>query len=524
MKCEQCGKLIIGRPKYCPGCGWNLSERTEKKPIVTKESLQAGGQKIVAGGRMVKGFLKNVKDKVVEQLEKSESLDAQEIQPYLFRIAEEGVSVIDLLEDVLLHEDKDRFLKDVRGYYFTCMESEDTRRFNGGKLKPEKKYYLKNEDVIVLNDEVYVFSVMDQKDTEWNCCDADGTSFPDGLTFERSLAGEPGVIPQDDEEVYFNNNLLQKTAILNHGDCVLKDDRHYVRCGKKIFWQAPLEEHHHTCLSMYGTNIGAEDTLDINIRQRIADGPSGTKKVLLKDIQLNIRPGELVLILGGSGAGKTTFFNAVMGTEKADATILFGKENLYTSFDKVKHMIGYVPQFDLLRDNETVYMTLASAAQLKLPREFVNDQRLVNRRITEILNKLDLQKEKKTLVSKLSGGQRKRLSIGVEYISNPAVFFLDEPDSGLDGNQARKLMDTLRLIADDGKMVLVISHSPDRTSELFDKVVVLGKSEEDNAGRLAFYGSIEDALKFFEVDSIELIVRKIEEDPDTYINRFGGKE
>jgi ABC-type multidrug transport system ATPase subunit len=85
---------------------------------------------------------------------------------------------------------------------------------------------------------------------------------------------------------------------------------------------------------------------------------------------------------------------------------------------------------------------------------------------------------------------------------------LDEPDSGLDGTMARQLMENLRVIADKGKIVLVISHSPDRAFELFDRIIVLAKSSEEE-GRLVFYGSPEEALTFFEVDSLESIVSRI---------------
>lgn len=118
-------------------------------------------------------------------------------------------------------------------------------------------------------------------------------------------------------------------------------------------------------------------------------------------------------------------------------------------------------------------------------------------------------REKKTLVEKLSGGQRKRLSIAVEFVAKPELFFLDEPDSGLDGVMARYLMENLRRIADQEKIVVVITHTPDRAVDLFDKVVVLAKSQEDNVGRLAFFGNIDEAKQFFDVDTMEQIIKRI---------------
>ena len=97
----------------------------------------------------------------------------------------------------------------------------------------------------------------------------------------------------------------------------------------------------------------------------------------------------------------------------------------------------------------------------------------------------------------------------MEYIADPSLFFLDEPDSGLDGVMARSLMDNLRKIADEEKIILVITHSPDRVSDIFDKIIVLAKSEETGTGRLAFYGGIDEARDFFGTDSMEGIVKKV---------------
>ena len=231
------------------------------------------------------------------------------------------------------------------------------------------------------------------------------------------------------------------------------------------------------------------------------------KRTLLKDINLTVHPGEMVLILGGSGAGKTTFMNAVMGYEKAEGRILHGATDIYTQYEQMKYEIGYVPQQDLLRDSDTVYDTLLNAAEMRLPVKLTDEQRA--KRVCEVMDTLGLTRERDNLIVKLSGGLRKRVSIGVELIADPSLFFLDEPDSGLDGIVARELMDCLRVIADQGKIVMVITHSPDRVPESFNKVIVLAKGVKDNCGHLAFYGSIPDARKFFGADTMEGIVRRV---------------
>lgn len=231
------------------------------------------------------------------------------------------------------------------------------------------------------------------------------------------------------------------------------------------------------------------------------------KKILLKDIKMDIPAGSMVLILGGSGAGKTTFMNAVMGYEQANGTIKYNNTDIYEEFERMQYEIGYVPQQDLMRPNDISYETVLNAAQLKLPpnkpREYYETA------ATKAMEILGLADEKQQLVKSLSGGQRKRLSIAMEYVGNPSLFFLDEPDSGVDNTNSELLLKNLRDIADEGKIVMFISHSPDRTIELVDKIIVLAKDSENDCGRLVFYGDPHDALQFFDVQNLNKIVSRI---------------
>lgn len=250
---------------------------------------------------------------------------------------------------------------------------------------------------------------------------------------------------------------------------------------------------------------GSEDTLTVNIRKRTAID-FFKKKTLLKDIHMSIPKGHLVLLLGGSGAGKTTYLNAVTGYEKADASILLGKGDVYNDYERMKYDIGFVPQQDLMRGNDTVEMTLIDAALMRLPVEMSVMER--ENRIAYVLDLFGLTAVKNSLVDKLSGGQRKRLSIAIELITDPDLFILDEPDSGLDGVVARKLFEKLREIADEGKIVIVITHTPDRVIDLFDDVIVLAK-DATRTGRLAYYGPVKEAYDFFGKESMEDILLSI---------------
>ena len=287
-----------------------------------------------------------------------------------------------------------------------------------------------------------------------------------------------------------NGQPLREPTALQFDDCLQIGETRFIFEGSGM---------------LYGVH-SRQGGLSIAIDERTVKNAM-KKYTLLKDIRLSIEPGNMVMILGGSGAGKSTFVNAVTGYEKAKAVITEGGLDYYKQYDQVKHRIGFVPQENLMREEDTVRMTVSNAADLRLPASMSQEEKA--RKVRMALETFGLAGREDTLVSKLSGGQKKRLSICTEFVASPNLFILDEPDSGLDGIMARGLMENLRLIACQGKMVLVITHAPDRVANLFDKVIVLAKGTESRIGQLAFYGGIQEARDFFGTDSLENVVKRI---------------
>jgi len=230
----------------------------------------------------------------------------------------------------------------------------------------------------------------------------------------------------------------------------------------------------------------------------------GRKKTILQEISLAVQPHEFVAIVGVSGAGKTTLLHALSGFRPATkGQVLLNGVSLYDNFSALRSRIGYVPQDDIIHLNLTVEGALRYAAELRMPADTTKDER--EARLDEVIRELDLVQQRKTRVSNLSGGQRKRVSIGVELLAKPPLFFLDEPTSGLDPSTGTHMMALLRELANEGRTVLLVTHAT-RDIALCDRVLFLTRG-----GRMAFFGKPNDALQFFGVEDFEDIYSLLEE-------------
>ncbi|MFE1342810.1 FHA domain-containing protein [Streptomyces sp. NPDC058733] len=217
-------------------------------------------------------------------------------------------------------------------------------------------------------------------------------------------------------------------------------------------------------------------------------------KQILKDVSFGVPEKSLIAVIGPSGSGKSTLLKALTGYRPADqGEVLYDNRNLYKQFAELRQRIGLVPQDDILHKELTVKKALKYAAKLRFPADTTTAER--NARIDEVLRelKLDIHKDKK--VTSLSGGQRKRVSVALELLTKPSLIFLDEPTSGLDPGMDRDVMQLLRGLADDGRTVLVVTHSVAELA-LCDKLLVMAPG-----GAVAYFGPPEEALNFFGYDT-----------------------
>ncbi len=212
---------------------------------------------------------------------------------------------------------------------------------------------------------------------------------------------------------------------------------------------------------------------------------------ILKDISVAFKPREFIVVVGQSGGGKTTLVDAIAGYRPAtQGVVLVNGINVYKNFDAVHNDFGYVPQQDIIHRELSVYQALEYAARLRMPRDTTKAER--HKRILEVLEDLDLTHRKDTPIQKLSGGQIKRVSIGVELLTQPGLFFLDEPTSGLDPGTETTFMHLMRRLADQGRTIIMVTHAT-KNVMLADKVVFLARG-----GYLAWFGPPEEALQYFD--------------------------
>jgi ABC-type multidrug transport system ATPase subunit len=228
-------------------------------------------------------------------------------------------------------------------------------------------------------------------------------------------------------------------------------------------------------------------------------------RAILADVSLSLPPGSFTAIIGPSGAGKSTLLSALNGARPATrGAVLLNGVDLYRSFDALKSTLGHVPQDDIVHRELTVGESLAYTARLRLPSDSTSHER--EKRVADVLATLELSERRDIRILSLSGGQRKRVSIAAELLTEPNLLFLDEPTSGLDPGLEEALMLLLRELSYKGKTVVLVTHTLDNI-HLCDAVALLVD------GRLAFCGSADEAKAYFGIQHMVNLYARLKERP-----------
>jgi ABC-type multidrug transport system ATPase subunit len=236
------------------------------------------------------------------------------------------------------------------------------------------------------------------------------------------------------------------------------------------------------------------------------------KLTILNNLSAVMHPGELVALMGASGAGKTSFLNVLSGVIKPTrGTAQLSGQSMSNNWSK--RQCCFIPQDDILLDSFSALEMLSYASRLRMPRGSSSEEHQAA--VQWVLEKLSLEKCKDTRIGNagqrgLSGGQRKRVSIGMELLVNPSVLFVDEATSGLDSKMAADVMQLLADLAVEGRVVVSTIHQP--SYEIFKKFHKLLLLDE---GRIVFHGLVSDAPHFF--SSVGFTAPSFENPADFYL-------
>jgi ABC-type multidrug transport system ATPase subunit len=207
---------------------------------------------------------------------------------------------------------------------------------------------------------------------------------------------------------------------------------------------------------------------------------------LLTGITATLKPGMLCALIGPSGAGKSTLIKVLLGIKKpAAGTVLLDGAAVGAGGP-----VGYVPQDDALHGALKVEDALSYSAQLRLPDQPEADRR---KRVDEVLGQVGLKDRRTLRIARLSGGQRKRVSVALELLTSPPLLILDEPTSGLDPGMEAHMMSLFREVALGGRVVMVSTHAMESLATCHQLIVLV-------EGYLAYAGPPSEAPAYFHVD------------------------
>jgi ABC-type multidrug transport system ATPase subunit len=242
-------------------------------------------------------------------------------------------------------------------------------------------------------------------------------------------------------------------------------------------------------------------TLRIDVRN--VSFSAGETKVL-DGVSLSIAAGELVALLGPSGSGKSSLIRAITGIQPPDT----GKVEIVGGTGA--RLIGYVPQDDVLHRSIAVEKALGYSARLRLG---LDDDAAIDREVDRVLAAVDLSDRRRVKVKRLSGGQRKRVSIAMELLAEPPLMLLDEPTSGLDPALEEQMMALFRRLTGGGRITIVTTHAT-ASLALVDLVVMMAR------GRVAYVGPPGGLTPFFEAPDLAEVYRIVAKDPARSAERF----
>ncbi|MBN2790265.1 MAG: ATP-binding cassette domain-containing protein [Candidatus Delongbacteria bacterium] len=408
-------------------------------------------------------FLNKQEDEIILDKEKDQTSIAK-----LFLV--KSIIKIELLSD-----DSELLINRVRGYNTIYVNINDVIQINGKNLNIkkivyeniiEKEFYhidLEEFDFTISNKKADIV-VEDEIDHQWKC-----------------------LIRLHEGKYYFINENCPYDVYLNDKTVT----KYELKQGDKLYINGNILILDFENNSIERSRFSFSSFVVNKVKHYFSDNTLG-----IDDISFEMEHGDLIAVMGPSGCGKSTLLNIINGNYKpSQGDVSLDNIDLHENYAFLKNFMGFVPQDDLLFDNLTVYENLFYNAKLRNPGK---KKEILVSHVDKVLKDINLFEKKNTKVGNaldktLSGGERKRLNIGLELLADSEVLLLDEPTSGLSSKDSEKIIELLKRISLDGKIVYVIIHQPSsKIYKIFDKLILL-----DKGGKLAFYGNNYNCLKYF---------------------------
>ncbi|KAF3322103.1 ABC transporter G family member 28-like protein [Carex littledalei] len=335
----------------------------------------------------------------------------------------------------------------------------------------------------------------------------------------------------DNDEIVndVENNISNKE---NKGKEETPKKKHHRQTRTQIFQNAYMEIEKEKAFQQQNKNTTFSEVFSQATKEKVRKRPllevafkdltlTLGKKKLLRSITGKLIPGKVTAVMGPSGAGKTTFLNAVAGKVVAGckvsgSVLVNGKVGNIRSYKKI---IGFVPQDDIVHGDLTVEENLWFSARCRLSASMKEENKILV--VERVIESLGLQGIRSSLVGTvekrgISGGQRKRVNVGLEMVMEPSLLILDEPTSGLDSSSSQLLLRALRHEALEGVNIAAVIHQPSYTLyRMFDDIIFLAKG-----GLTVYHGSIEKVEGYFSMLGLNVPDRM--NPPDYFIDVLEG--
>ncbi len=307
-----------------------------------------------------------------------------------------------------------------------------------------------------------------------------------------SLKGFIFILRIPDNDVFFGKYIGEETITMNGN--VMRHNHIYVLSSGAVLKTDTKEPIFYS--DIVSKFLSSDDIPRISFKAEKISFKFKNGHIGLRDITIAEEGGKLIAVMGGSGSGKSTLLNVLNGNERPSlGNVLINNLVLHDNKKEIEGVIGYIPQDDLLIEELTVFDNLFYAAKLCFKNKSDEEIKELVDKTIESLGLIEARDLKvgSPLEKSISGGQRKRVNIGLELLREPSILFVDEPTSGLSSRDSENIMELFKDLSLKGKMIFIVIHQPSEDIyKMFDKLILL-----DVGGYQIYYGNPVEAIQYF---------------------------